>query len=273
MALVLWITVFIKHSMDLLTYVDDAFGYNCANNITWYEPYKILMPTKQAALLSLWDKLAGRHSLIFSPNGTPPRLASSSVHPSMTVTHAISYLKHPLITHYISATTCKQQVALQAKTHGGACPLSGRFQASPSYGRPRSLLPSCPTELLLGPHLPQHASPSATTCKWQAVLGLTSWQCKSSLGSFWSLFMLTDGPHSLSHSHSTGLLLSSHLPPRISPCKRQAALGLTSQQYTPSLGLRPSSSAAPDGSVPLSCETVPLLTLYKHLLHASGQIG
>lgn len=53
MGLVLWIAIFIQHIMDLLAYVDDAFSYDCANNLTWYKPYQTLMSAKQAALLSL----------------------------------------------------------------------------------------------------------------------------------------------------------------------------------------------------------------------------
>lgn len=61
MGLVLWIAIFVKYIMDLLAYVDDVFGYDRANNVAWYEPYQIMMPAKQAALLSLWDELAIPH--------------------------------------------------------------------------------------------------------------------------------------------------------------------------------------------------------------------
>lgn len=39
MGLVLWIAIFIRYLIDLLAYIDNAFGYDCVNNITWYEPY------------------------------------------------------------------------------------------------------------------------------------------------------------------------------------------------------------------------------------------
>lgn len=42
--------------------MDNAFSYDCTNNIAWYKLYQILMPAKQTALLSLRDKLAIPHN-------------------------------------------------------------------------------------------------------------------------------------------------------------------------------------------------------------------
>ncbi|KIM37659.1 hypothetical protein M413DRAFT_41449, partial [Hebeloma cylindrosporum] len=46
----------------LFAYVDDVFTFDLASEVSWYEPYKKFMPTKQAKLLSLWDELGVPHS-------------------------------------------------------------------------------------------------------------------------------------------------------------------------------------------------------------------
>lgn len=61
MGLVIWIAVFIKQIRDLLTYVDNAFGYKHRDQVAWSAPYNLLMPAKQTALLELWDKLSVPH--------------------------------------------------------------------------------------------------------------------------------------------------------------------------------------------------------------------
>ncbi|KIY53712.1 hypothetical protein FISHEDRAFT_68648 [Fistulina hepatica ATCC 64428] len=38
--LVLWIALFIKFILDLFTYVDNAFSWDFAGNLAWYEPYQ-----------------------------------------------------------------------------------------------------------------------------------------------------------------------------------------------------------------------------------------
>ena len=56
--LVLWITIIIKHIEDLFAYVDDAFSWEFADSMAYYHPYKKLLPTKQAHLLSLFDAVS-----------------------------------------------------------------------------------------------------------------------------------------------------------------------------------------------------------------------
>ena len=61
MGIVLWITINIKHILDLLAYVDDTFSWEFTNNFLWYEPYTCHFPAKQALLLQLWDELGIPH--------------------------------------------------------------------------------------------------------------------------------------------------------------------------------------------------------------------
>ncbi|TDL23316.1 DNA/RNA polymerase, partial [Rickenella mellea] len=61
MALVLWIALYVKHILDLFSYVDDIFSYDYEGNLIYYEPYHKLMPTKQVRLLMLWDELGIPH--------------------------------------------------------------------------------------------------------------------------------------------------------------------------------------------------------------------
>lgn len=41
--------------------MDVLFGHDRAGRIAWYAPYQTYMPTKQAQLIELWDKLAIPH--------------------------------------------------------------------------------------------------------------------------------------------------------------------------------------------------------------------
>ncbi|KAF8994781.1 hypothetical protein BDQ17DRAFT_1430791 [Cyathus striatus] len=61
MSLVDWIATFIKFIPDLCIYSDDVFGAAVANDVTWYEPYQMFMPTLQTRLLNLWDELGIPH--------------------------------------------------------------------------------------------------------------------------------------------------------------------------------------------------------------------
>ena len=61
MGIVLWITINVKHILDLLAYVDDTFSWEFADNFLWYEPYACHFPAKQALLLQLWDELGIPH--------------------------------------------------------------------------------------------------------------------------------------------------------------------------------------------------------------------
>ena len=61
MGIVLWITINVKHILDLLAYVDDTYSWEFANNILWYELYTFHFPAKQTCLLQLWDELGIPH--------------------------------------------------------------------------------------------------------------------------------------------------------------------------------------------------------------------
>ncbi|TFY78173.1 hypothetical protein EWM64_g5842 [Hericium alpestre] len=71
MSLVLWIAVYIKSLVDMLAYSDDTFSWEFADEITWYEPYQCMFPTKQAHLLLLWDELHIPHNCLKQINGSP----------------------------------------------------------------------------------------------------------------------------------------------------------------------------------------------------------
>jgi hypothetical protein len=60
-SLVTWIGKIEYMIHDLATYSDDSFGVEFTRNITIYEPYGRDMPTSQATLLNLWDKLGVPH--------------------------------------------------------------------------------------------------------------------------------------------------------------------------------------------------------------------
>ncbi|KIY47513.1 hypothetical protein FISHEDRAFT_74617 [Fistulina hepatica ATCC 64428] len=59
--LMLWIATFIKFILDLFAYVDDAFSWDFADNLLWYEPYQTWYLMKQVKLLRLWDDLGIPH--------------------------------------------------------------------------------------------------------------------------------------------------------------------------------------------------------------------
>ena len=60
-SLVNWIGTEKKGITDLLGYVDDNFGWEFEGNKQYYKPYEKYLPTKQARLLKLWDKLGIPH--------------------------------------------------------------------------------------------------------------------------------------------------------------------------------------------------------------------
>ncbi|EEB87510.1 hypothetical protein MPER_15119, partial [Moniliophthora perniciosa FA553] len=47
----------------VFAYVDDNFGWELTSNFILYEPYGLKIPTKQAALLRIWDRLGIPHKL------------------------------------------------------------------------------------------------------------------------------------------------------------------------------------------------------------------
>ena len=85
--LVLWIAVVIKHIEDLFAYVDDAFSWEFADSMSYYHPYKKLLPTKQARLLSLFNTLGVPHEERKQVSGSPLQIIGFDVDPNaMTIT-------------------------------------------------------------------------------------------------------------------------------------------------------------------------------------------
>ncbi|KAI0082949.1 hypothetical protein BDY19DRAFT_216431 [Irpex rosettiformis] len=62
MSLVLWIAVHICGIQGLLAYMDDNFAFDSDRNLYPYEPYHASFPSKQVALLHLWDYLNIPHT-------------------------------------------------------------------------------------------------------------------------------------------------------------------------------------------------------------------
>ena len=46
---------------DLLGYIDDNFSFEEEGKVIWYAPYHCYYPSKQAALLCLWDEIGLPH--------------------------------------------------------------------------------------------------------------------------------------------------------------------------------------------------------------------
>ena len=70
MGLIIWITINVWGLLDLLHYMDNAFGYEYDHRLVLYKPYNKYLPSKQAALLTLWDEVGlphERHKQIFGP--------------------------------------------------------------------------------------------------------------------------------------------------------------------------------------------------------------
>jgi hypothetical protein len=61
MALVIWIATFILLLEYLFLYVDDTFSFEESSNMLYYAPYQCSLPTKQARLLLLWDRIGLPH--------------------------------------------------------------------------------------------------------------------------------------------------------------------------------------------------------------------
>lgn len=60
-SLVLWIAEHKRGIRNLFAHIDDNFSYEFADNLRLYKPSGIMMPSKQAALLELWDDLGIPH--------------------------------------------------------------------------------------------------------------------------------------------------------------------------------------------------------------------
>ncbi|KAI0084235.1 hypothetical protein BDY19DRAFT_987572 [Irpex rosettiformis] len=64
MSLVVWIAIHQCSIHGSLAYMDDNFGFDPDRALTTYKPYRISMPKKQAALLTLWDELPESSQLL-----------------------------------------------------------------------------------------------------------------------------------------------------------------------------------------------------------------
>jgi hypothetical protein len=85
--LVLWIAVVLLLILDLFAYVDDAFSWEFADEVTHYPPYDKLLPTKQARLLTLFDEVGVPHEERKQVSGSPLQIIGFDVDPnSMTIT-------------------------------------------------------------------------------------------------------------------------------------------------------------------------------------------
>ena len=85
--LVLWIAVVIRLIHDLFAYVDDAFSWELASNMTFYTPYNKFLPTKQARLLFLFDEIGIPHEERKQVFGSPLPIIGFDVDPNlMTIT-------------------------------------------------------------------------------------------------------------------------------------------------------------------------------------------
>jgi len=96
--LVLWIAVVIKHIKDLFAYVDDAFSWEFADSTSYYHPYKKLLPTKQARLLSLFDTLGVPHEERKQVSGSPLQIISFDVDPNAMTITMLSNARAELVT-------------------------------------------------------------------------------------------------------------------------------------------------------------------------------
>ncbi|KAJ7171674.1 hypothetical protein C8R43DRAFT_1085008 [Mycena crocata] len=86
MGLVIWIALFVKRLSDIFCYVDDTYGWELKENLTYYPPYKKQLPTKQAQLLFLWDFLCIPHKEKKQLHGTSLPIIGFEVDPNaMTV--------------------------------------------------------------------------------------------------------------------------------------------------------------------------------------------
>jgi hypothetical protein len=83
MGLVMWIATFVVLLEHLKTYIDDVFSFEIATNLSWYEPYKKELPTKQAQLLRLWDELGIPHSPEKQSHGETLIIIGFEVNPNL----------------------------------------------------------------------------------------------------------------------------------------------------------------------------------------------
>ncbi|KAH7867948.1 hypothetical protein F5879DRAFT_1012909 [Lentinula edodes] len=61
MALMLWVAIYVKFIVDLLTWVNNTFGWDFKGNLAYYAPYAEFYPSQQTRLLEFWDKIGLPH--------------------------------------------------------------------------------------------------------------------------------------------------------------------------------------------------------------------
>jgi hypothetical protein len=85
--LIAWIIKYVKEIHGIFTYVDDSSGAEFADQQSYYAPYKKFMPSKQVALLQVWDELGVPHKEKKQVFGSPLTIIGIDVDPnSMTLT-------------------------------------------------------------------------------------------------------------------------------------------------------------------------------------------
>jgi hypothetical protein len=87
LSLVMWIARHVKEILDIFAYVDDCSGTEIEGEETYYKPYNKFMPSKQVALLQLWDELSIPHKESKQIYGAPLTIIGVSIDPNaMTLT-------------------------------------------------------------------------------------------------------------------------------------------------------------------------------------------
>ena len=59
--MVMWIAINVRGIANLLHYSDNAWSYDTNPTLVFYEAYASHYPSKQVALLMLWDKIGLQH--------------------------------------------------------------------------------------------------------------------------------------------------------------------------------------------------------------------
>ncbi|KAE9406496.1 hypothetical protein BT96DRAFT_775684, partial [Gymnopus androsaceus JB14] len=87
MALILWTAIYVKHITDLLAWVDDTFGWDFEDNLSYYAPYAEFYPSRQTRLLEYWDEIGFPHEKPKQLWGTELLILGFMVDPNaMTIT-------------------------------------------------------------------------------------------------------------------------------------------------------------------------------------------
>jgi hypothetical protein len=81
-ALIAWIIKYVKEILGIFTYVDDSSGAEFEGELTYYAPYNKLMPSKQVALLQVWDELGVPHKEKKQVYGSPLTIIGIEVNPN-----------------------------------------------------------------------------------------------------------------------------------------------------------------------------------------------